>query len=89
VVQPLVKTNDKNEIIIDAVGRTSCPGIFAAGDVTSTPYKQAIIAAGDGARAALEAYNYLLCDDPGQSKRLPSDWSCVPKAKKSREEYAK
>lgn len=37
----------------------SCPGIFAAGDVTDIPYKQAITSAGDGAKAGLAAYNYI------------------------------
>ena len=36
------------------------PGVFAAGDVTDGPYKQIIVAAGDGAKAALSAYDYLL-----------------------------
>lgn len=64
LVKSLVKVNDKSEIIIDKIGRTSCKGIFAAGDVTDTPFKQAIIAAGDGARAALQAYSYLVCEKP-------------------------
>jgi alkyl hydroperoxide reductase subunit F len=44
------------EIIVDAKGRTSTPGIYAAGDVTTTPYKQIIIAMGEGAKAALAAF---------------------------------
>jgi thioredoxin reductase len=63
IFKNLVNINDKNEIIADSVGRTSCEGIFAAGDVTNTPYKQAIIAAGDGARAALQAYAYIVCGE--------------------------
>jgi thioredoxin-disulfide reductase len=59
MVKELVKINNKNEVVIDSVGKTSQPGIFAAGDVSNTPYKQAIIAAGDGARAALEVYAYI------------------------------
>jgi len=58
LVKELVEINPNNEIVVDA-GKTTCPGIFAAGDVTNTPFKQAIIAAGDGARAALQAYAYL------------------------------
>ena len=69
MVQSLVEINAKNEVIADALGKTSCPGIFAAGDVTNTPYKQAIIAAGDGARAALETYAYL----SGNKSSAP-DW---------------
>lgn len=58
MVRGLVEINKNNEIVVDGVGQTSCPGIFAAGDATNTPFKQAIIAAGDGARAALQVYNY-------------------------------
>ena len=60
MVEGLVNLNEKKEIIIDINGRTSVPGIFAAGDVTSIKSKQIIIAAGDGAKAALEAFEYLL-----------------------------
>ncbi len=56
----LVKLNQKKEIIIDERNRTSVPGIFAAGDVSSITQKQIIIAAGEGAKAVLEIYNYLL-----------------------------
>ncbi len=49
----LVEMNAKGEIVIDNRGATSAPGIYAAGDVTDTPGKQIIIAAGDGARAAM------------------------------------
>jgi alkyl hydroperoxide reductase subunit F len=48
------------EIVVDAHGATSAPGVFAAGDATTTPYKQIIIAAGDGAKAALSAFDYLI-----------------------------
>jgi alkyl hydroperoxide reductase subunit F len=44
------------EVIVDDKGRTSAPGIYAAGDVTTTPYKQIIIAMGEGAKAALAAF---------------------------------
>lgn len=60
VFADIVALNDKKEIIIDAHNRTSVPGIFAAGDVSSVPQKQIIIAAGEGAKAVLEIYNYLL-----------------------------
>jgi thioredoxin-disulfide reductase len=59
MVKDLVKINERNEVVTNSVGETSCAGIFAAGDVTNTPFKQAIIAAGDGARAALQTYGYL------------------------------
>jgi alkyl hydroperoxide reductase subunit F len=48
------------EVIVDDHGRTSAPGVFAAGDVTTVPYKQIIIATGDGAKAALGAFDYLI-----------------------------
>ena len=48
------------EIVVDAKGATSIPGVFAAGDVTTVPFKQIIIAAGDGAKAALGAFDHLM-----------------------------
>jgi alkyl hydroperoxide reductase subunit F len=48
------------EIVVDAKGATSLPGVFAAGDVTTVPFKQIVIAAGDGAKAALGAFDYLM-----------------------------
>lgn len=48
------------EIVINAKGETSTPGIFAAGDVTTVPYKQIIVAMGEGAKAALSAFDYLI-----------------------------
>lgn len=48
------------EIEIDAKGQTNVPGVFAAGDCTTVPYKQIVIAAGDGAKAALSAFDYLI-----------------------------
>lgn len=58
-VKHLVKLNEYKEIVVDNTCATSHPGIFAAGDITDVPYKQVIIAAGQGATAALSAYNYL------------------------------
>ncbi|AEC22199.1 alkyl hydroperoxide reductase, F subunit [Pusillimonas sp. T7-7] len=48
------------EIEIDAKGKTSLPGVFAAGDCTTVPYKQIVISAGDGAKAALSAFDHLI-----------------------------
>ncbi|MEK6667640.1 MAG: alkyl hydroperoxide reductase subunit F [Pseudomonadota bacterium] len=48
------------EIIVDAKGHTNIPGVFAAGDCTTVPYKQIVIAAGDGAKAALSAFDHLI-----------------------------
>lgn len=55
----LVQVNQWDEIIVDCACQTSHPGIFAAGDVTTVPYKQIIIAAGEGAKAALSACDYV------------------------------
>lgn len=51
------------EIEIDSRGQTSIPGVFAAGDVTTVPYKQIIIATGEGAKAALSAFDHLIRAD--------------------------
>lgn len=59
-IKHLVKTDESGYIIVDKHQRTSCEGIFAAGDITDRPYKQAIVAAGDGAVAALSAYDYIV-----------------------------
>jgi NADH-dependent peroxiredoxin subunit F len=59
LVDGLAKTNSKNEIMIDIKNRTSINGLFAAGDCTDYPYKQIIVAAGQGAAATLSAYEYL------------------------------
>jgi alkyl hydroperoxide reductase subunit F len=51
-----VSTNQRGEIIVDDKGRTSVKGIYAAGDVSTIPYKQIIIAMGEGAKVALAAF---------------------------------
>ena len=48
------------EVVTDLRGETSVAGVFAAGDVTTVPYKQIIIAMGEGARASLSAFDYLI-----------------------------
>ena len=75
IVKDLVKLNGSKEIIVDKYCSTSSKGIFAAGDVTDVPYKQAIISAGQGAIAALSAYNYLqrLKGKPA----IRADWKSV------------
>ncbi|MFA6493070.1 MAG: FAD-dependent oxidoreductase [Patescibacteria group bacterium] len=60
LLKGLVKLNEMEEIEVDKAGATSISGIFAAGDVTSSLFKQIIIAAGDGATVALSAWKYLL-----------------------------
>ncbi len=56
VVKGLLEINRFGEIVVDAKGRTSAPGIYAAGDVTTVPFKQIVIAMGEGAKAALTAF---------------------------------
>jgi alkyl hydroperoxide reductase subunit F len=55
-----IALNRHGEIEVDARGQTSVPGVFAAGDATTTPFKQIVIAAGDGAKAALGAFDHLI-----------------------------
>ena len=55
-----IALSPRGEIEVDARGQTSAPGIFAAGDATTTPYKQIIIAMGDGAKASLSAFDHLI-----------------------------
>lgn len=59
IFKSLLTLNDRGEILVDEKNRTSLPGVFAAGDVTNVPYKQIIIAASDGAKAALAVNEYL------------------------------
>ncbi|MDD2796071.1 alkyl hydroperoxide reductase subunit F [Acidocella sp.] len=59
-----VALSPRGEIEVDARGETSVPGVFAAGDATTAPYKQIVIAAGDGAKAALSAFDYLIRQAP-------------------------
>ncbi|MDH6595088.1 alkyl hydroperoxide reductase subunit F [Variovorax sp. TBS-050B] len=56
----VVELTKHGEIVVDPRGQTSVPGVFAAGDVTTVPFKQIIIAAGDGAKAALGAFDHLI-----------------------------
>ncbi len=58
--QSLLDFNEFREVVTDCRARTNIPGLFAAGDVTNGPDKQIVIAAGDGAKAAMVAYEYLL-----------------------------
>jgi alkyl hydroperoxide reductase subunit F len=56
----VVELSRYGEIIVDAKGATNVPGVYAAGDATTVPFKQIIIAAGDGAKAALSAFDHLI-----------------------------
>lgn len=55
-----IELSRHGEIVVDERGQTSVPGVFAAGDATTVPFKQIIIAAGDGAKAALGAFDHLI-----------------------------
>ncbi|RZA33550.1 MAG: alkyl hydroperoxide reductase subunit F, partial [Lysobacteraceae bacterium] len=55
-----VALSPRGEIIVDERGQTSLPGVFAAGDVTTVPYKQIVIAMGEGSKAALSAFDHLI-----------------------------
>ena len=63
-----VALTQRGEIDVDARGETSLSGVFAAGDATTVPYKQIIIAAGEGAKAALSAFDYLIRLVPADAK---------------------
>ena len=66
-LKDVVALSPRGEIEIDAKGATNIPGVFAAGDVTTVPYKQIIIAMGEGSKAALSAFDYMI--------RLPAEQS--------------
>jgi NADH-dependent peroxiredoxin subunit F len=55
-----VELSKHGEIVVDARGATSVPGVFAAGDVTTVPFKQIVIAVGEGAKASLSAFDHLI-----------------------------
>ena len=63
-----IELSPRGEIEIDARGQTSVPGIFAAGDATTVPYKQIVIAMGEGAKAALSAFDHLIRSEPVEVK---------------------
>lgn len=62
-----LEKNGHGEIVIDTQNATDMQGVFAAGDVTNVPHKQIIVAAGEGAKAALSAYRYLVHGDRAQT----------------------
>lgn len=67
----IITIDERRQIVTDKRCRTSRPGIFAAGDITDMDYKQVVVSAGDGARAALEAYRYI---HQGEGKPIIPDW---------------
>jgi alkyl hydroperoxide reductase subunit F len=60
IVIDTLETNSIGEIVVDSRCRTGISGVFACGDVTDVPFKQVIVAAGEGAKAALSAYDYII-----------------------------
>ncbi|MDP2824480.1 MAG: alkyl hydroperoxide reductase subunit F [Sulfuritalea sp.] len=63
-----IDLSPRGEIEVDARGQTSLPGVFAAGDATTVPYKQIIIAMGEGAKASLSAFDHLIRSPAPASK---------------------
>ena len=60
MVSDLVELDDMGRIKVDCYARTNVPGVYAAGDVTDSYAEQVLVAVGEGAKAALSAYEYLL-----------------------------
>ncbi|HSG43310.1 MAG TPA: FAD-dependent oxidoreductase [Anaerolineales bacterium] len=60
MVKDLAELDEQGRIVVDNMGRTRIPGLFAAGDVTNNYAEQVLIAVGEGAKASLSAYDYLL-----------------------------
>jgi thioredoxin-disulfide reductase len=69
LIKDLVELDKLNQVVTNVRQETSTPGIFAAGDLTDTPFKQAVISASEGAKAALQAYSYI-----NEGKPVGVDW---------------
>ena len=63
-----IELSQHGEIIVDERGETSIPGVFAAGDVTTVPYKQIVISMGEGSKAALSAFDFLIRNSVDESE---------------------
>lgn len=74
LVADLVERDDHGSIMIDSRNRTSAPGIFAAGDVTDAYAEQVLIAIGEGAKAALSAYEYILSLPYVEKEAAAGEW---------------
>lgn len=74
LIKELVTLDKLNQVVTDNLQETSTSGVFAAGDITDTPYKQAVISASEGAKAALSAYTYV------NGKTAGVDWTAHPTA---------
>ena len=79
LVRNIVKLDDQEQVIVDHNQATSVPGIFAAGDATNSSYKQAVISAGEGAKAALACFDWLQHRRGGMG--LTSDWTKIKRVR--------
>jgi thioredoxin reductase (NADPH) len=79
-VKDLVDLDPEGQVKVNADQSTSVPGIFAAGDLTDRPYKQAVISAGEAAAAALAAYDWIMKQQGGAG--MSSDWTEIKRIKK-------
>lgn len=70
IIEGICEINNKKEIVINEKCETSCAGLYACGDVTHLPYKQTVIAAGEGAKAGLEVHRFLT-----GGKGVSIDWT--------------
>lgn len=73
IVENIVELTDKNEIHIKPDCSTKTPGVFAAGDITTQHYKQVVISAAEGCKAALACYTYIMQQD-GKPVDIDQDW---------------
>ncbi|MGN6231743.1 MAG: alkyl hydroperoxide reductase subunit F [Trinickia sp.] len=73
-----VELSPRGEIVVDAKGATSLPGVFAAGDVTTTPFKQIVIAVGEGAKASLGAFDHLIRSTAEPAASAPATVAAEP-----------
>jgi thioredoxin-disulfide reductase len=79
-IKDLVEMTEKNEVKVDDHQMTSVPGIFAAGDITTSAYKQAVVSAGEGCIAALASYEYLMKQEGKRPTKI--DWGTTEEVKK-------
>jgi thioredoxin reductase (NADPH) len=78
-VRDLVQLDQSGQVVVKDDQSTSCPGVFAAGDATNRPYKQATISAGEGAAAALAVFDWIMRQRGGEG--MSSDWTQIKKIK--------